>query len=171
MRGHSVEARWVKIKNRAAVTREAKRIGCEGRRTCCACAMPALRPQKPLEQQRLGRFRHTARSAHSKFCKAATLQEMRKRKCPRQPDRQGPAYRPPFARLDDRSPLCAALARHASSLVGRVGVGGRAFLRRAILNARVHERALHSSATIANAKPAEQGRARAGNGTRALDRV
>ena len=33
-----------------------KRIGREGRRTCGACEMPPLPPQKSLEQQRFGRF-------------------------------------------------------------------------------------------------------------------
>jgi hypothetical protein len=89
---------------------------------------------------------------------------MRKRKCPREPDRQGPAYRPPFACLDGRDarPLLDTRLRW---------LAGSAWRTRGLasgnIDALVDGRALHSSATIANAKPAKQGRARAGNGTRA----
>jgi hypothetical protein len=94
---------------------------------------------------------------------------MRKRKCPREPDRQGPAYRPPFARLDGRSPRCGALLdTRLRWLAGSAWAVSRTRgLASGNIDALVHGRALHSSATIANAKPAKQGRARAGNGTRA----
>ena len=91
---------------------------------------------------------------------------MRKRKCPREPDRQGPAYRPPFARLDGRSPRCGALLdTRLRWLAGSAWAVSRTRgLASGNIDALVHGRALHSSATIANAKPAKQGRAPAGNG-------